>query len=644
MVKATDLTYPDALPSDTRLHCYVLEGVLGQGGFAVTYLARDTYLDQPVAIKEYFPIDIAQRGTEDTVRARTVEVRERYRWGLDRFLIEARTLARFDHPNIVRVLSVFEQNGTAYMVMRYEKGGNLSALLDHVHTLPEPQLLGILLPILEGIELVHDAKFIHRDIKPHNIYIRADDSPVLLDFGSARQALGEPRTMTALVTSGYTPFEQYQSDTTCGPWTDIYSLGATCYRAISGFSPADALTRVKSSLGSLDDPMVPAQVVGKGRYSPSLLTAIDQALKISEKERPQTVREWREMIAPLNSARPHRPAIDPAGNRQAPVVDIKSARDGTGHPGERSRKITRRSYRWAPVVWAAGVSGVVSIAVVSGWLLLALQPNGNSTPSGLHQIPPRPPNAPPISIAADKIPEPVASLDTKSSPENEAAKSKPALPITDQATTPPTVKKAPPARAVLEPRSASSPIPRDGASAAQKATPPGVGPVSTPAVAQPPATASSASEPAPTPTTSLPRVEPAVAPAPPAGPVAIAPNATISTDRPNANVTNEPGSRPRPQRASKADKPTDDESLAAAGDPDAQFRIGEVYAAGKNGHPNPFFAYVYFRLALLGGKTEAEGRLKEQARKLQPPEIKQADAKVDSLLRSYGDAAKQKAP
>ncbi len=283
MVKATDLTYPDALLSDSRLHCYVLESVLGQGGFAITYLARDTYLDQSVAIKEYFPVDIAQRDAGETVRARTIDFRERYRWGLDRFLFEARTLARFDHPNIVRVLSVFEQNGTAYMVMRYENGANLSTLLDHVRTLPEPQLLGILLPILEGIELVHEAKFIHRDIKPDNIYIRADDSPVLLDFGSARQALGEPRTMTALVTSGYTPFEQYQSDTTWGPWTDIYSLGATCYRAISGVSPADALTRVKSSLGSLDDPLVAAQVVGKVRYSQSLPNAIDQALKISEK-------------------------------------------------------------------------------------------------------------------------------------------------------------------------------------------------------------------------------------------------------------------------------------------------------------------------------------------------------------------------
>jgi serine/threonine protein kinase len=641
MVKATDITYPDALPSDTRLHCYVLESVLGQGGFAVTYLARDTYLDQLVAIKEYFPIDIAQRGTDNTVRARTVEVRERYRWGLDRFLIEARTLARFDHPNIVRVLSVFEQSGTAYMVMRYEKGGNLSALLDHVHTLPEPQLLGILLPILEGIELVHDAKFIHRDIKPDNVYIRADDSPVLLDFGSARQALGEPRTMTALVTSGYTPFEQYQSDATCGPWTDIYSLGATCYRAISGVSPADALTRVKSSLGSLDDPMVPAQVVGKGRYSPSLLTAIDQALKISERERPQTVREWRDMIAPLNSAKPARPeVIDPAGSRQSPTVDTRSARDGTEHPGERSRKMTRRSYRWMPVVWAAGVSGVISIAVVGGSLLLASGPNAPTTPATV-SAPTQPPPVPPNPVRTQERPEVVASLDTKSSPENEAAKSKPTLPITVQPATPSTVKKAPPARAVLELRSASSTIPRDGASAAQKTTAPGVGSVSAPAAAHP---AASAGESAPTPTTSPPPVQAAVVPAPSVAVVAIAPSATISTDHPNADVTNEPGSQPPPQGASKADTPADDESLAAAGDADAQLRVGEVYAAGKSGYPNPLAAYVYFKLALLGGKSEAGGRLKEQERKLQPPEIRQADAKVDSLRRSFGAAAKQKAP
>ncbi|MDX1375411.1 MAG: serine/threonine-protein kinase, partial [Burkholderiales bacterium] len=271
--------YPDALPPQYRLHWYVLERVLGQGGFGITYLARDTNLDQAVAIKEYLPVDVATRRDDATVRPRTDENSERYRWGLERFIREARTLARFDHPNIVRVLSVFEQNGTAYMVMRFEEGENFAALLERRRTLPEADLMRVLLPVLEGLELVHDAGFIHRDIKPDNIHIRADGSPVLLDFGSARHALGHARTVTILVAPGYAPFEQYYaSGEDQGPWTDIYSLGATCYRAIAGVPPMDAIARSKGVLGSARDVLVPATAVGSGRYSEQLLKAIDHAL------------------------------------------------------------------------------------------------------------------------------------------------------------------------------------------------------------------------------------------------------------------------------------------------------------------------------------------------------------------------------
>ena len=231
----TEAAFPDALPALTRLHWYVLERVLGQGGFGITYLAKDTNLDQRVAIKEYLPVEGATRLPDGTVHWRTDELRERYRWGLERFIQEARTLARFDHPNIVRVLSVFEFNGTAYMVMRFEEGGTLSALLDRRGTLAENDLLRLILPVLDGLELVHNAGFIHRDIKPDNIHIAGDGRPVLLDFGSARQSLGSSNTLTILVAPGYAPFEQYYSDPSSqGPWTDIYGLGATCYRVICG--------------------------------------------------------------------------------------------------------------------------------------------------------------------------------------------------------------------------------------------------------------------------------------------------------------------------------------------------------------------------------------------------------------------------
>jgi serine/threonine protein kinase len=279
----TDNAFPDALPAQARLHWYVLERVLGQGGFGITYLARDTNLDQSVAIKEYLPVDVATRRPDGTVRARTTEQHERYRAGLERFIREARTLARFDHPNIVRVHSVFEFNDTAYMVMRFEEGETLAALLERRHVLPESELLRVLMPVLDGLELVHKAGFIHRDVKPDNILIRGDGSSVLLDFGSARQASLHSRTVTILVAPGYAPFEQYYSAVESqGPWTDIYGLGATCYRAIAGRPPLDAIARSKGILGSTKEMLLPANVAGAGRYSEALLLAIDHALAFAE--------------------------------------------------------------------------------------------------------------------------------------------------------------------------------------------------------------------------------------------------------------------------------------------------------------------------------------------------------------------------
>ena len=209
--------------------------------------------------------------------------------------------------------SVFEFNGTAYMVMRYEKGESLDLVLDRQKTLDEETLLQTLFPILDGLAAVHEAGFIHRDIKPANIYIREDGSPVLLDFGSARQAVGRSKTLTILIAPGYAPFEQYYSSgDSQGPWTDIYSLGATLYRAIASVPPIDAIERSKGILGSTRDVLVPATLIGKERYSQSFLRAVDHALKFSETERPQSIAQWLNELDPLKPALSAVPTDAPA--------------------------------------------------------------------------------------------------------------------------------------------------------------------------------------------------------------------------------------------------------------------------------------------------------------------------------------------
>jgi serine/threonine protein kinase len=291
----------NALPSGYKLHWYVIGSVIGKGGFGITYLALDTNLDQRVAIKEFLPVELATRSNDSQVHPISEDHGDTYGWGLNRFVTEARTLAKFRHPNVVRVMSVFEANSTAYMVMEYERGESLEKLLKAKRISGEAKLRSLVMPLLDGLKVVHEAGFIHRDIKPDNIYLRENGTPVLLDFGSARQAIGvATRTLTALVTPGYAPFEQYDTSTAGekkqGPWTDIYSMGATLYRAVTGSGPPDAMARVNGVMGG-SDILKPASEAAAGDYSPAFLSAIDWALEFLPENRPQSVDEWRKVLA-----------------------------------------------------------------------------------------------------------------------------------------------------------------------------------------------------------------------------------------------------------------------------------------------------------------------------------------------------------
>ncbi len=291
-----------ALPSGTLLEEYRLHSVLGAGGFGITYRAEDTHLNKVVAIKEYLPSEFATRTETRTVVPHSGTQAQDYHWGLTRFLDEARALARFDHPHLNKVYRFFEANGTAYLVLEYIEGETLGDLLDRRGTLPEVELRRLLAEVLGGLAVVHEAGYVHRDVKPGNLMLRDEDgSAVLLDFGAARQAVGQrSRSVTSILTPGYAPIEQYGSKTDdVGVWSDIYALGMVAYRCVSGLRDGqlpDAVTRSGDQRKGVVD-WASAVAVGRGRYDEALLRAIDWAVAVNEEDRPQGVAQWQAALS-----------------------------------------------------------------------------------------------------------------------------------------------------------------------------------------------------------------------------------------------------------------------------------------------------------------------------------------------------------
>jgi len=313
-----------ALPSGYGIQEYRIEKLLGSGGFGLTYLATDQNLNLKVALKEYLPGEIALRGADHSIGPATEATKETFGWGKRRFLDESRTLASFRHPNIVRVMRFFEANGSAYMVMEFVEGAALPDWIKERRPLPYLELGAMTRSLLDGLEIVHKAGYTHRDVKPGNIYIRDDATPVLLDFGSARMQASE---LTAVVSPGYAPFEQYHTQGNQGPWSDIYALAGVLYWIVTGNRPHEAAARVRN------DTMPPALKVGdRSEYAPSFLAAIDWALSTHEGDRPQSVKEWREALldaAPVPKPKPRPQAetapepktVVQAKTQSAPVFD-----------------------------------------------------------------------------------------------------------------------------------------------------------------------------------------------------------------------------------------------------------------------------------------------------------------------------------
>jgi serine/threonine protein kinase len=313
----------NALPSGFRLQEYSLESVLGYGGFGITYLATDHNLNCQVAIKEYLPSDQAVRGTDNSLQPKSTEAVSQFEWGLSRFIEEARALASFNHPNIVRVRRYFEANNSAYMVMELITGEPLGDWIKPRRPLPESALLALVKPVLDGLAVIHAAGFLHRDIKPGNIHMRSDTDPVLLDFGAARKVVtrtgGE---MTAIVTPGYAALEQYHSQGNQGPWTDIYSMAAVMYGLVVGQRPIEAPARVRN------DPLPRAAEVGdRNLYSESLLRAIDWGLAPAEEQRPQSVQAFLQALprGPVRQDVQHAPELPTELNTALAALDPHTA-------------------------------------------------------------------------------------------------------------------------------------------------------------------------------------------------------------------------------------------------------------------------------------------------------------------------------
>ena len=360
----------DALPQGCVLRDYTIQEVLGHGGFGIVYKACHNELDHVVAIKEYLPSELAVReGT--TIRARSADCETHFADGLRRFREEAKALIDFQqHPSVVDCRDFFRANGTAYLVMEYVEGLPLSELLRQREAAGQPftesDLLGIAIPLAQGLAHIHRAGVIHRDIKPANILVRqSDQRPVLIDFGAAKQAVAEHSRSLAPYTEGYAAFEQV-ADGQLGPWTDLYGFGAVLWRMVAGGNrpwdppnPVKVETRANAGLREADDPLPAAKVLGAGRFADEILETIDGCLQLRDSER---IRESDSVVQQLQGSSGESPQPETAEQHSDDAHDVDlpdpaSEAVRTGH--------SSTGRLWKIVGVAAAIAAAVALAAVA---------------------------------------------------------------------------------------------------------------------------------------------------------------------------------------------------------------------------------------------------------------------------------------
>ena len=286
----------DALPAGTRLAEFEIREVIGAGGFGIVYRAWDEALQRDVALKEYMPVSLAGRGAGERVTLRSRTSEDSFVLGLQSFVNEARLLARFDQPALVKVFRFWEGNSTAYMAMPLYQGRTLRQLRKEMApgALDDAWMRGLIEPLLGALEVMHGAAVYHRDIAPDNILWCDDGRPVLLDFGAARLVLADrTQNVTAVLKPQFAPIEQYAETQSMrqGPWTDLYALAGTCYFMLTGRAPLPATARVMS------DELEPLARLLPPGCSPLLLQVLDWAMAVRPLDRPQSVAQMRDALA-----------------------------------------------------------------------------------------------------------------------------------------------------------------------------------------------------------------------------------------------------------------------------------------------------------------------------------------------------------
>jgi len=392
---------PHALPPGTHLSEFEIVEVLGEGGFGIVYLAIDHSLERQVALKEYMP-SFAWRSTQAHISVKSAQNADSFEAGRRSFINEARMLAQFDHPSLVKVYRFWEANGTAYMVMPFYRGPTLKQALRERGAPPDEAWLKALLgPLLEALDVIHQHQCYHRDIAPDNILMLDEGRPLLLDFGAARRAIGDMnQAFTVILKQNYAPIEQYAEmpGMRQGAWTDLYALASVVHFAIDGQAPPQALSRM------LADPYVPLATRYAGRYSQAFLDAIDRALAFKPDDRPQSVAAMRALLG-LDS-----PVSERTGMRTvpAPVAAPAAASDATPEPAPHIKKGR------APLV-----VGALALVLAAGGLFAWLKrdvpvpvaaPVAASTSAPAGEAPAAPPTSPPASPAAPAF-TPLAALD-----------------------------------------------------------------------------------------------------------------------------------------------------------------------------------------------------------------------------------------